>query len=158
MKYLKLSGFCLLCMLTCAIASAQDKVPLNEPDYNKPKLFNNLPDQIPVDITELKNFISGNAETGKPAQLKSSDDKIPGFDGKVVSSASKYQNTMHSVVIRLNNFNGATLTLSSSIQADGTVLYTGRIISFQHGDLYELQKKDDKYFLIKRNYYELINE
>ena len=47
MKHLKLSGFCLLCMLFCATVSAQDKVPLNEPDYNKPKLFNNLPDKIP---------------------------------------------------------------------------------------------------------------
>ena len=158
MKHLMLPGLCLLSVIFCATASAQEKVPLNEPDYNKPKLFNKLPDKIPVDIEELNSFITGNTETGKETQLKSADNKISSLGGKVVSIASKYQNTMHSVVVRLDDFNGATLTLSSSIQPDGTVLYTGRIISFQHGDLYELQKKDDQYFLIKKNYYELINE
>lgn len=158
MNYLKLSGFCLLCTLLCAIASAQDKVPLNEPDNNKPKLFTHLPDQIPVTINELKSFISANTETGKQVQLNSSDNKIPGFNGKIVSHASKYQDRINSVVVRLDRFDGATLTLSSSTQADGTVLYTGRIISFKNSDLYELQKKDDQYILIKKNYYELVNE
>jgi hypothetical protein len=61
-------------------------------------------------------------------------------------------------VIRSGNFNGATLTLSSSAQPDGAVKFTGRIISFKHGDAYELQNQNDQYILIKRNYYELINE
>jgi hypothetical protein len=158
MNYLKIPGLSLLFILLCAIVNAQDKIPLNEPDNNKPKLFTHLPDQIPVTINELKSFISGNAETGKQVQLNSSDNKIPGFSGKIVSHASKYQNRMNSVVVRLNDFNEATLTLSSSTQPDGTVLYTGRIISFKSGDLYELQKKDDQYFLTKKNYYELVNE
>lgn len=158
MKYLKLSGFCLLFMLFCAVASAQNKVPVNEPDYNKPRLFKDLPDQIPVEIDELKSLIAGTATTGKDVQLRSSDSKISAFKGKVVSSASKYNNKMKSVVIRSDEFNGATFTLSSSTQPDGTVKYTGRIISFQHGDLYELEKQNDKYVLVKKNYYDLINE
>jgi hypothetical protein len=159
MKNLKLSGLCLLCILFCATASAQGKVPLNEPDYNKPKMFGNLPDQIPVDLSELKNFInSSNAAPGSEVKLRSINNKVAGFGGTIVSSASKFQNTMQSVVVRLDNFNGATLSLSSSVQPDGTVTYTGRIINFKSGDLYELQKINDQYFLIKKNYYELVNE
>lgn len=157
MKNLRIPGFSLLFILLCSIVAAQDRIPLNEPDLNRPKLFNDLPDQIPVTANDLKNFITTNKETGKQVQLNASDNKT-GFSGKIVSHTSKYQNTMNSVVVRLNNFNEATLTLSSSTQPDGTVLYTGRIISFKSGDLYILQKKDEQYILIKRNYYELINE
>lgn len=158
MKHLKLSGLCLLFMFFCAVVSSQDRVPINEPDYNKPQLFKDLPDQIPVDMNELKSLITGNTETGRDVQLDLAGSKLSSFKGKVVSSASKYDNKMQSVVIRSSNFNGATLTLSSSTQPDGTVKYTGRIISFQHGDLYELEKQNDKYILVKKNYYDLINE
>lgn len=158
MKNLKLSGICLLWMMYSAIASAQGKIPLNEPDNNRPKIFSSLPDQIPVDINELKNFVHGSNEAGAGVQLRSANSKLSGFSGKIVSSASKFQNNMRSVVVRLDNFNGATLTLSSSEQPDGTVIYTGRIINFKSGDLYELQKVNDAYFLIKKNYYELVNE
>jgi hypothetical protein len=61
-------------------------------------------------------------------------------------------------VIRSGNFNGATLTLSSSAQTNGAVRFTGRIISFQHGDVYELQNQNNQYILIKKNFYDLINE
>ena len=54
MKYLLLPGLCLLFCFTCASTSAQNKIPVNEPDQNKPKLFTNLPDKIPVDIINLQ--------------------------------------------------------------------------------------------------------
>ena len=78
------------------------------------------------------------------------------FNGQVISRSD--DNTIHSVVIRSANFNGATLTLSSSAQPNGTVKFTGRIISFQHGDAYELQNQNDQYILIKKNFYDLMNE
>lgn len=145
-------------MLYSAVASAQSRIPLNEPDNNRPKVFSNLPDQIPVDINEMRNFVQGNTEAGAGVQLRSANNRLSGFSGKIVSSASKFQNSMRSVVVKLDNFNGATLTLTSSEQPDGTVIYTGRIINFKSGDLYELQKVNDGYFLVKKNYYELVNE
>jgi hypothetical protein len=72
--------------------------------------------------------------------------------------SSKYNNTLRSVVVRSTNFNGATLTLSSSTTTDGAATYTGRIISFQHGDLFVLQKENEEYYLVKKKYHELINE
>lgn len=154
MNYLQLPGICLLVILSCATSFAQNKAPVNQPDLNKPKLFADFPDKIPVDINSLRSLI--NTETGKMVSLWLGPDARKSFNGEVVSRAD--DNIIHSVVIRSGNFNGATLTLSSSTQPDGTVKFTGRIISFGHGDLYELRYQNEQYILIKKNFYDLINE
>lgn len=79
------------------------------------------------------------------------------LEGSIISSTLKYNN-IRSVIVRSSNFNGATLTLSSSTQTNGTVKLTGRLLSMQHGDLYELQRVNEQYFLIKKNFYDVINE
>jgi hypothetical protein len=155
MKNLQLPGFVLSLFFYCGVASAQKNIPINEPDQNKPKLFTNLPDRISVDISHLENLLT--VETGKEVSLKLGNKDLPGFNGKVISVVNKYNN-INSVVIRSSNFNGAILTLSSSTKSDGTVKFTGRIISFEHGDLYDLQNQNDQYILIKKNFYDLINE
>jgi hypothetical protein len=158
MNYLKLSGTCLLFLLCCTTGFAQKRATIKEPDADKPALFANFPDKIPVTINELKTLFSNDAAKGTAAAVNFADNKLPGFNGKVVSIASKYNNSIRSVVIRSTQFNGATLTLSSSTTPDGAASYTGRIISFQHGDLFVLQKENDQYYLIKKKYHELINE
>jgi hypothetical protein len=80
------------------------------------------------------------------------------FTGKVVSAVSKYQNSIVSIVVRSTNFAGASLTISKITNEDGTITYRGRIISRQHGDLYELKQVNNNYVLIKRKYYDLVNE
>ena len=155
MKYLQLAGLCLLLSSICAItSSAQLTIPLNEPDKTRPELFANLPDKIPVDMTALQNLLI--AETGKDVSLKPTQGMNGSFEGKVISKAD--DNAFHSVVIRLGNFNGATFTLSSATQPNGAVYFTGRIISFRHADLYVLQSQNDQYILVKKNFYDLINE
>ena len=157
MNYLKLSGPGLLFLICCATGFAQEKATANEPDFTKPALFANFPDKIPVDINELKNLLSTDAARGNDV-LNFADKKLPGFNGKIVSMSSKYNNSIRSVIIRSDHFNGATLTLSSSTTTDGAARYTGRIISFQHGDVYLLQKENEQYFLVKKKLHELINE
>jgi len=154
MRNLQLHGICLLLFLSAVTASAQNRVPVNEPDQNKPKLFTNLPDKIPVDLSTLRALI--NSEMGKSVSLKLGQSALSNFNGQVVSKSD--DNAIHSVVIRSGNFNGATLTLSSSVQVNGAVKFTGRIISFQHGDIYELENQNEQYLLIKKNFYDLINE
>jgi hypothetical protein len=158
MRNLKSLGLCLMCICVCAIANAQTKAPLNEPDLKKQKLFAELPEQIAIDITELKALLTGNNQSGKDVTLSFTDKKIPAFSGKVISAASKYENTIQTLSIRSNNFNGAMLTLSSFTQPDGTVSYTGRIISFSHGDAYELEKRNNGYVLVKKNFHDVVNE
>ena len=158
MNFLKLSGPGLLFLMCCATGFAQNRATIYEPDYNKPALFSNFPDKIPVTIDELKNLFSNDSAKGKDAVISFADRKLPGFNGKLVSRASKYNNSIRSIVIRSINFNGATLTLSSSTTTDGAARYTGRIISFRHGDLFVLEKENDQYFLVKKKFEELISE
>ena len=157
MNYLNLYGFCLTFILCCTISFAQDTVLRREPDHNKPYLFSNFPDKIPVDIYELKNLFSNTSSNEKEINVSFIDKKLSGFNGKIISATSKYNNTLRSVVVSSTRFNGATLTLSSTT-TDGTVRYSGRIVSFQHADLYVLQKEEEQYFFIKKKFHELVNE
>lgn len=158
MNNLKFLGQCLVCLIVCARVSAQNKIPTVTPDSNKPKLFSNLPDRIPVEINELQSLFAGDSAAGKDVQMRFADRKLAGLNGRVVSNTTKYDNKIHTLIIRSSNFSGATLTLSSSIQPDGTVKYIGRIISFQHGDLYELEKQNDQYVLVKKNFRDLVSD
>ena len=148
MKYLLLPGTCLIALFISVSVSAQTPVPVNEQDQKKPKLFTELI------TTVLQTLI--NTETGKAVSFRFGANASKSFTGQVVSKTE--DQSIRSVVIRSGNYNGATLTLSSSTQPNGTVKFTGRIISFQHGDLYELQNQNDQYILVKKNFYDLINE
>lgn len=157
MKSLRTAVLCAGIAL-CSLGSfAQEKTPpVNEPDLNKPKLFTGLPERIQLSTDEISNLF-GNP-LGRAATLRLADDNRFHFEGEVVSSASKYENKIQSVVIRSTNFNGARLHISKVVGSDGIVKYRGRIISLAHGDLYELENQNDQYVLVKKNYYDLVNE
>lgn len=158
MNYQPMSRLVLaICILFSGIHS-QAQAPINEPDLHKPRLFDNLPAEIPVSTVELKGLLAQNAVAGKEVSVKFADAKRSAFAGQIVSAASKYGDKLHSVVVRSTNFKGAMMTISAITLEDGSVAYKGRIISFQHADLYELEKKNDQYILVKKNYYELVNE
>jgi len=157
MKNLRTLALCVTVSFYSLCSSAQtEKIPLNEPNYNKPKLFENLPDNIPVSMDNISNLFG--SPTGRSVSLNLSDRSTFQFEGDVVSSVSKYENTIQSVVIRSTNYNGARLNISRIIDENGNISYKGRIISMQHGDLYELKKVNDEYMLIKRKFYDLVNE
>lgn len=156
MKNLRTAVLCAGLAL-CSLGSyAQGKPVVNEPDYNKPKLFSHLPARIPVNTVELESLFQN--AVGKATSLEVADDVQFRFEGEVVSAGSKYQNTLQSMVIRSTNFNGANFNISRITNADGTITYRGRIISFNHGDLFELQNQNGQYALVKKNFYDLINE
>jgi hypothetical protein len=158
MKNLLTSVLCACITLCSLFSSAQDqKVIVNEPDYNKPRLFDNLPEVIPVSMENLNGLV--NAKPGVSINTTlSSDAKTAPFEGKVISSVSKYDDKVQTVVIRSTNYNGATLFISKVTSDDGTIKYNGRLMSFQHGDLFVLQPKDAGFVLVKKNYYDVINE
>ncbi len=155
MKNLRTFLLC-ACIALCALsASAQNEsVPLNEPNPNKPKLFAALPDLIPVNINSFTDLLNSEVGTSVNIPVNSAFR----FQGQVVSTASKYENSIRSMVIRSVNYTGARLTFSRITNADGSVSYTGRIISMDHGDLYELQNIEGQYSFKKKNFYDLINE
>lgn len=157
-----MKNLCTLAISVCitlssfsAFAQAQ-RIPINEPDYNKPRLFQNLPDFIPVSIDRLNALL--NTDQSRPVNTNLFDNADLPFAGRVVSRVSKEGNKIQSVVVKSSNFNGATLTISKITGEDGTITYSGRLISFQHGDAYVLKNEDGHYALIKKDFYELVNE
>ncbi len=99
-----------------------------------------------------------NGEIGSSISLNLSGDESLRFNGDVVSVVSKYENTIQSVVVRSTNYSGARLTVSKITDANGNISYTGRIISMQHGDLFELKNVDNHLVLVKRKFHDLVNE
>ena len=156
MKNLKLAAFC-LCLTICSLYSfAQNEqkksVPVNEPDYSKPKLFADLPDRINFDPAHLLSLLI------TPVGQSISLEVTPAFtlSGLVVSKAND-QNSA-SVVLRLTNRPGARLIFTKLTGANSSVKYIGRIISLQHGDSYEINSENGQYYFKKKGIYELVTE
>jgi hypothetical protein len=158
MNNLKFLGLCLSCFLVCTRVSAQNKASFNSFDNtNKPTLFSQFPDRIAISTKDLDALFTG-AEESPSLSIQSADKKTFTFSGKLIPTASKYDSKIRTLIIRSSNFSGATLTLSSSTLPDGTVEFSGRIISFKHGDLLILQREKGEYYLIKKNFRDLVNE
>jgi len=156
MKNLRIPALCLCVLLLSVCSFAQSQTtPVREPDYNKPKLFTSLPDRIPVNIDRVNALLA--VQVGAPASFSLDEATTKSFSGEVVSKANS-SNNLQSVVIRSSNFPGATLTITKVVDKDGVATYTGRIISFQHSDSYELQNLEGRYMLVKKGFYDLINE
>jgi len=120
---------------------------------NRPSLFQNLPDRISCSISDLSAFLQ--LETGRTISFSFANNI--NFQG-VVSSVASIDNSLQSVVIRSTNFPGAALSFSKITKGDGTISYAGRIISFQHGDAYEINIENGQYFFVKKGFYDLVNE
>lgn len=155
MRNLK-NGIVCLAFLLCYHFSGAQTVPLvTEPDYNKPKLFADLPDRIAVSVTDLESLLTRPVGNAVAVQLGSASFYL---QGTVVSAASKYNGTITSVVIRAVNRGGAQFSFTRTNGENGTVSYAGRIISLQHGDCYQLVNDNGQYYLLKKKLHEMFNE
>jgi hypothetical protein len=144
---------CITAYSVCSFAQS-GTAPLNEPNPNKPLLFASLPDLINVDVNLFGQLL--NTPIGSAVNIPVS--AAFRFQGQIVSSVSKYGNSIRSVVVRSVNYSGACLSLSRITDGDGMISYTGMIMSMVHGDLYELQNQNGQYSFVKKKFYDLINE
>jgi hypothetical protein len=156
MKNLYTAVLC-LCITFYSLCSAAQNQGLraNGPDGSKPKLFQSLPGNISINTDNLNTLL--NTPVGHDVSMNLSDNSQFQFQGQVISASSK-ENNIQTVVIRSTNYNGARLTLSKINNEDGTISYSGRILSFQHGDLLELKNQNGHYILVKRKFNDLVNE
>jgi hypothetical protein len=135
--------------------SAQtNKVPITEPDYNKPKLFQDLPERIDFNVSNLQFLF--NLRTGESATIPFATGFT--FQGQVVSVSDNSDPKVKSVVIRSTNRIGARLTFTQVVNADASISYIGRIISLQHGDTFEIVSDNGHYYFKKKGLYDLVNE
>lgn len=154
MKTLKTIAFTALLGVSSLFSQAQENVPINQPDYNKPKIFNDLPQKMNVAIGDLSPLFGLPVGSSVIAKLNKS---FP-FKGTIVSKSGTNGSPVQSVIIRSVTRQGAVLTLTKLNNPDGSYVYHGRIISKESIDSYEIVKEDDQYVLQKKNYYEMIRE
>ena len=109
---------------------------------NRPPLFDGFPAVINCPNNELDKAFSSNESN--PVTFSFSNNII--FSGQISSSTQRYSN-LKSVVVKLNNLQGAILAISKRINDDASISYIGRIINENYSDGYEL-KKD-----VSGNYY-----
>jgi len=148
-------GLCCICCVLCASAQtnrSSTRVPLNEPDINKPKLFADLPDRLDFNPNNLSNLFA--LRVGQSVDIPISSDF--NFSGQVVSRSDDPKST--SIVVRSTNRVGARLVFTKVTDTDNTIKYIGRIISLQHGDSYEIVSENNQYYFKKKGLYDLISE
>ena len=157
MRNLSITVLGVCCVLCCLWSSSQTthpsgKIPLNEPDNNKPKLFADLPDQIQFNPNDLSHLFG--LKVGESVNVPISAEFT--FSGQVVSKAEEAKSS--SVVIKSTNRVGARLVFTKVIDADNSTKYIGRIISLQHGDSYEIVSENNQYYFKKKGLYDLMSE
>jgi hypothetical protein len=139
-----------------SVAAQTEKVFMNKQETNKPVLFASLPEKITISKDNLQ-YLFG-SPLGKSVSLKAADNNNFEFAGEIISSESKYGNSIQSIVMRCTNYEGANFTVSKITNADGAVSYVGRIVSMQHADIYELHQEAGKFILAKRKLNDLMSE
>ena len=148
---------CAVGVLLCVCfmhASAQTEKTLNAPDRNRVPLFSDLPEQMMLQLSGLTDLFD--LPIGSVVSTPVSETFR--INGSVVSKSDAADRQVQSVVVRSTNRKGATLTFTRKRNTDGTLSYSGRILSFQHGDAYEIVPQKGSYVLQKRNMHDLISE
>jgi hypothetical protein len=154
MKNLKIHAFCVLLLIsTYCSAQNQNKIPITEPNYNKPRLFNALPARLPLNTGQVNAVI--NEKEGGSVDMNLADQLI--IKGTVISISDKKSSDIKTVVIKSSNLPGCFLTLTA-FNKGGETIYTGRILSREYGDAYEIQEQNGNYYLQKINLYDLLSE
>jgi hypothetical protein len=145
----------LISFLYISVISIAQAPPVNEPDYSRPALFNNLPDTVAVDEADILSLF--NRSLGEQVQLKMTNTFF--YQGSIKSIVI-YENPRRiSLVIKSSNKLGSALYISKITEINGRVLLRGRIISNTHIDAYDLAYSEvTGYRLQKINYYKLVSE
>ena len=152
MKARQLVSICVLFSLSYFHSVAQTNLPINQPDYSKARLFDDVPKKIILKATEMEYLFD--ISVGSSVTAKFSRDFY--LQGTVVSKATDA--SVKAIVIKATNRQGAVFTFTRIRKPDGTDVYKGRILSRNNSDAFEIVKENDEYVLQKKNYYEIVSE
>jgi hypothetical protein len=120
-------------------------IPVNEPILNKPTLFFDIADSIPVAPIKLLQLFTYPVGTNIDISFS---DSFP-FRGTLRSRSEKFGGSLKSIIVNSSNRNGSHLQISIITNPDGTASFKGRIISPDHDDGFILFDKDGLYWLKK---------
>ena len=144
----------LLCVASLLSTAQTATPPLNEPDYNKPRIFADLPEKLSLRLTDAAALLDLAVGSSVEATIAN------GFTvaGTVVSKTSPANATVQSVVIKSKNRHNATFTFTRFKGNDGTFSYAGRMWCKTAGDALQIIKEGGTYIIRKQGLYDLVNE
>ena len=155
MKIMKLSTLCVLLLALHTQTKAQaQKIPINEPNNNQPKIFANLPQKLRLNLPNLEALFS--LPIGNTVNIPLSDNFR--FQGTVVSKSNPSDSFVHSVIIRSSDYQNTVFTFTKTSDNKGKAKYIGRIVSRNSSDAYEIAFDNGQYILQKKNYADLVSE
>jgi len=152
MKKLKALFICVFVTIACMHASAQ-QVPINEPDYNKPAIFADLPSKMSLNLPEVQSLFE--LKGGSSFGLQLTDQLF--LKGLVISNGSSGPG-VQTVMLRVVNRGDLNLSISRITLPDGSIAYRGRGMNRANSDALEIKKEEDLYIVKKINVYDLISE
>jgi len=154
MKTLKTIAITALFCLGYFYSGAQGKPPVNQPNFNKPQLFEDLPQKMNLSVSDMEPLFD--LSVGTPVMAKLT--KNFHVKGTIVSKSGDVKSAVRSVVINSTTRKGAVLTFTKITNPDGNIIYRGRIISRESIDAYDIVRENGEYVLQKKNYYEMVRE
>ena len=154
MKRIKPGAMLALLTAFSLYASAQVSPPVNEPNYNKPKVFTDLPEKQPIQISAVESLL--NLSVGASVNTTIANGLV--LNGTVISKSNPADASVKSVVVKTTSRQQATLTFSRITKQDGSISYIGRMVSKEAGDALEIAKEGTNYVIRKKGYYDMINE
>jgi len=137
----------LLCVVLIVHGQLYAQEPLSalrEKKLSKPSLFTSVPEQLEVASTELHRILSSDVNENISAQL-SGQFKLVG----VVVDKNQHTPGSLTMNIKVQNYDNALFNLTIRFLADNSTSIQGRIIHPKYGDVLELYKDGDKYYLKK---------
>lgn len=154
MKILKTGAICVLTCLCYVHTAAQQPTLVNESVYNKPKIFADLPSKLQLNHQMLEGLL--NLEVGSKINFPLGQGYH--FHGVVVSKSDATDTQTRTVVVRASNRQGVTFTFTRNTNTDGTYAYLGRMMSFKHGDAFEIIEEKGELVLVKKEAHSLIED
>ncbi|HEY0678716.1 MAG TPA: hypothetical protein VGD17_10545 [Chitinophagaceae bacterium] len=143
MKKLYATAYVAILLLCTYIAEAQSTPPLNEQVADKPLLFASLPQKLECNLEEIDRLFM--AETSQKMILRLNNQLQ--LDG-IVAERVQQSPEVVSINFKLGKYPGTLFNISRIIQ-NGTIRYSGRIISRDNGDVLSLVKDNEKYYFTK---------
>lgn len=139
------SGLLLAFLFIASVATAQNLPPINQHPVPKPALFAAVPNQFAVSTSLLQQLFLKEKNAAVSARLHSS----LAIEGYVLEKVMVTGQQL-SINIRCTNLSNALFNISQLTQADGSIVYTGRLLNPASGDILLLQPLNGGYAFIKQ--------
>src|SRR5690606_7053091 len=134
------------CYTHVAAQQNQQAAVSEKSDYVKPRIFAGLPQKLQLNVPMLEGML--NDEVGKKVHFALGHGYQ--FQGVVVSKSDAADKHTRTVVVTATTRPDVTFTYTRNTNADGHYSYLGRMLSFKHGDAFEITEESRQVVIVKK--------